>query len=250
MQTDHTFTIKTESFEGPLDVLLSLIEKRKLLINDISLVKVTDEYIKYIEEHQNHSISETSNFILIASTLLLIKSKSLLPTLSLSEEEEGAIEDLELRLQIYKRVREASELVQSRFGNNYMFQKKFVRNKEDIVFAPSSQIKIPLLHLAIQSVINALPKVEKLPKAIVRKVISLEEMMSRLTKRIQGSIQMSFKEFSKDEGKDKEELKRNLIVSFLAMLELVKQGGLLVRQEEHFDDIHMESQSVSTPFYG
>lgn len=249
METEGTFKIKTESFEGPLDVLLTMIEKRKLLINDISLAQVTDDYVKYVEDNPSDSISETSHFILIASTLLLIKSKSLLPTLQLSEEEEGTIEDLELRLKIYKRVKEAAEKVSERFGNHYMFQKRYVKPKGEVTFAPSSQIQIPSLALAIKSVINALPKIEKLPKAVVRKVMSLDEMMTKLTKRIQGSIQMSFKEFSKNPSENKVEVKLNLIVSFLAMLELVKQGGLLVRQEGHFNDIQMESKDVATPNY-
>jgi hypothetical protein len=71
--------IKSEIFEGPLDLLLSLIEKRKLLINEVSLAKITDDYIAHIQNASEQSMRDQSNFILIASTLLLIKSKSLLP---------------------------------------------------------------------------------------------------------------------------------------------------------------------------
>src|SRR4249920_742770 len=101
------FRIKTEVFEGPLDLLLSLVEKRKLFINDISLAKVTDDFIAYIQKFDNMPMADSAQFILIASTLLLIKSKSLLPSLTLSEDEEEGIHDLETRLKIYQRIKEA-----------------------------------------------------------------------------------------------------------------------------------------------
>ena len=94
----HSFAIKTEVFEGPLDLLIDLVERRKLLINDISLAAVTDEYIEHVSRMQERSLSGTAHFVQLAATLLLIKSKSLLPVLELTDEEEHAIEDLEERL--------------------------------------------------------------------------------------------------------------------------------------------------------
>ena len=74
-----SFIVKQQHFEGPLDLLLSLIEKRKLFINDIALAKVTDDFISHIQSLNQFPMADSANFILIASTLLLIKSKSLLP---------------------------------------------------------------------------------------------------------------------------------------------------------------------------
>jgi len=91
-----------------------------------------------------------------------------------------------------------------------------------------------------------MPKVESLPKAIVQKVMSLEEMMSNLTKRVQSSIRTSFRDFS---GFGKRE-KVHVIVSFLAVLELVKQGLVNVIQNERHHDIEIESESVGLPNYG
>jgi segregation and condensation protein A len=94
-ENNTIYKVKTETFEGPLDLLLSLIEKRKLFINDISLAKVADDYVSHIQSLGNFPIADSANFILIASTLLLIKSKSLLPQLTLSEEEQTNVDDLE-----------------------------------------------------------------------------------------------------------------------------------------------------------
>jgi segregation and condensation protein A len=115
------FIVKTQSFEGPLDLLLELIEKKKLFISDISLAQVTDDFIEHIKNMGDIAIGESAHFILVASTLLLIKSKSLLPSLVLTEEEQGDIRNLEARLKIYKRIKEASQNVAKMFGDEVIF---------------------------------------------------------------------------------------------------------------------------------
>ncbi|MFA7193985.1 MAG: ScpA family protein [Candidatus Paceibacterota bacterium] len=239
------FKIKTEVFEGPLELLLSLIEKRKLLINDISLAQVTDDFIKYLESHPEMPINQSSQFIVIASTLLLIKSKSLLPTLTLTEEENKNVEDLELRLKIYQKYKEAGEKLSEIFGKSPLFERNFVPTNDTVIFAPSKNISIESLKEAGFRVLQKIPKVEKLPQAIVRKVVSLEETMQKLTSRIKSSLQMSFKDFA---GVGKAE-KVNVIVSFIAMLELVKQGMIAVTQSDAYEDIKMETKDISTPNY-
>src|SRR3990167_10380841 len=110
------FAVKTQVFEGPLDLLLELISKRKLFVNDVSLSQVTDDFIAYIQEHDEFPLSESAEFILVASTLMLIKSRSLLPTLELTEEEEESIHDLEDRLALYARTKELAVELKSIFG--------------------------------------------------------------------------------------------------------------------------------------
>jgi segregation and condensation protein A len=242
---DQQFKIKTEVFEGPLELLLNLIEKRKLFINDIALAKVTDDFIAYIKSFEHFPIADSANFILIASTLLLIKSKSLLPTLDLTEEEQASIEDLEARLKIYARMKELSVHVKANFGKQILFAKE--NSKIEVkVFSPHAKMTLPNLVAAMLDVIKNFPKKEILPKAIVRKVISLEDMIVRLTERVSSSLKMSFREFA---NVNKEE-KVNVIISFLAMLELVKQGVINVVQEQKFDDIKMETAGeISVPKY-
>jgi segregation and condensation protein A len=247
------FYIKTAAFEGPLDLLLTLIEKRKLLINDIALAKVTDDYITHVGQFEQFPISDSANFILIASTLLLIKSKSLLPSLPLTEEEQGSIEDLEFRLKLYKRIKELSIGVQQRFGKQIIFSRQESRIAAP-VFSPEPDLKsaenapgqaATTLLAALREVIKNLPQHEILPKAIVRQVISLEEMIESLTVRIKSGLRMSFREFARI-GKEE---KVNIIVSFLAMLELVKQGVINVAQESRFRDIQMETEQIGVPKY-
>ncbi|MDQ5948931.1 MAG: Segregation and condensation protein [Patescibacteria group bacterium] len=238
------YTIKTHVFEGPLDALLALIEKRKLFINDISLAQVADDYIAYVKSLDNFPIADSAHFILIASTLVLIKSKSLLPTLSLSQEEEKSIDDLEHRLREYQKYKALSIHLRERFGI-HMSYIRLPSKETKVVFAPSKQTKVSRLHEVIREVIRAIPKKEFVPKAVVQKVISLEEMMSDLAERITSNLKMSFKDFSGMGKKDKV----TVIVGFLAMLELVKQGIIHVRQDKDFHDIEMETESVGIPRY-
>ncbi|HRH26824.1 MAG TPA: segregation/condensation protein A [Parcubacteria group bacterium] len=238
------YLVKTHIFEGPLETLLSLIEKRKLFINDISLAQVADDYIAYVKTLENFPLADSSHFILIASTLVLIKSKSLLPDLQLTPEEQEDIHDLEDRLKQYQKYKALSVHLKERFGIHIEYLRLPSKEKK-IVFTPDINTSISKIFETVKSVIQNIPKKEFVPKAIVQKVISLEEMMTSLSERITKSFKMSFKDFS---GHGKAE-KVNVIVSFLAMLELVKQGIINVRQDADFQDIEMETQSVGVPRY-
>ncbi len=238
------FKIKTEVFEGPLDLLLTLVEKRKLFIGDIALAKVTDDFIEHIKNFDKLPMGESAQFILVASTLLLIKSKSLLPSLTLTEEEEEGIHDLEIRLKIYKRIKDASVHVKELFGDEMIFLPSQMKPVEP-VFSPHESMTLLSLAEAIRDIVKHLPKKEAIPKAVIKKVVSLEEMIDNLTKRITQGLRMSFKEFSSQHKAERV----NVIVSFLAMLELVKQGVIQAHQDDTYGDIHMETQSVGVPRY-
>lgn len=240
----ENYNVKTEIFEGPLDVLLNLIEKRKLLINDISLSKVADDYISYIRGLGEIPLADTAQFVLIASTLILIKSKSLLPGIELSEEEQGSIDDLEHRLKMRQKYKELSIHVKKLFGRHMLFYK--LPKKETVtVFSPDKSTTKAGLLAKMQYVLANIPKIETLPKTMVKKVISLEEAIVSLTERINKTLKMNFKDFAKG-GKAE---KVTVIVSFLAMLELVKQGIIAVRQDKAFHDIEMETSTVGVPRY-
>ncbi|MDE1874725.1 MAG: segregation/condensation protein A [Patescibacteria group bacterium] len=241
-----TFTVKQEHFEGPLELLLDLIEKRKLFVNDVSLAKVADDYIAYVKHLTEFPVADSAQFVLVASTLLLIKSKSLLPTLDLTTEEQASIDDLNHRLRIYERMRELSVRLRPLFGKNVLFPRG--ERRLDPVFSPDADMTAANIFSAAGRVLASLPKKEFLPKVVVDKVLSLEEMISNLTKRVTESLRMSFREFTGESGGQNSK-KVDVIVSFLAMLELVKQGLINVVQERHFDDIVMETESVGIPKY-
>lgn len=234
------YSVKTSVFEGPFGLLLDLVEKRKLFVSDVSLAQVTDDFIKYIETHEEFPISESAEFIVVASTLMLIKSRSLLPNLTLTEEEEASIEDLELRLKLYARVKELSAEIKKIFGKKIIFEKS-PSKKNAVVFSPDSKTDIKNLSDTLFKMLETLPKKEPIPKATVRKMISLEETIEKLAQRISKNTKLNFSSFA---GKDK----ISIIVGFLAMLELVKRGALRVTQEGR-GEIKMETEEVGVPVY-
>lgn len=240
------FTVKTHTFEGPLDLLLSLIEKRKLLINDISLATVTEDYIKHVNELAEYKIADRADFIVVASTLILIKSRSLLPTISITDEEEGSIQELENRLVQYKRIKELSMYIKELYGKNVSYVRREVKWQE-VVFRASPQITLQSVAENIGSILDSFPVFQKLPEVVVQKIKSLEEAMDDLSVRIKSALKMSFKELT-GEIKNKED-KINVIVTFLALLELVKQGVIDASQQGLFDSINIETDSVNLPKY-
>ena len=237
------FSIKTEAFEGPLELLLDLVEKRKLLINDISLAEVTDEYMQQVSIMQELSLPNTAQFINLAATLLLIKSKSLLPVLDLTPEEEEGIDDLELRLRRYQMYRDIAQDIESIFGKTVTHERQFASDTKPL-FVTDKFTTLDGLEESIGSVLVSLPKKEIKPKVQVKKVISLEDMMTRLHSRIETQMKLTFSELLEDSTE-----KTNVVVAFLAILESVKQGTILAEQMHRFKEIEIEQEKAQTPRY-
>ncbi len=242
------YKVKTSAFEGPLDVLLSLIEARKLFVNEISLAEVTNDYITYIKSlsEENKNINDVSYFVLIAATLILIKSKSLLPNLSLTEDETEKIVDLEARLKLYQIIKNASIEVKNNFGIKIIFS-PVDRVWSDPLFSPDPTITISNMAKCIEDVLAQVPKKEvKLPEIEIKRIINIDEVINNLTDRIQSAMNLSFREFSKSHGAESgEEAKVHVIVSFLAMLELVREGLIDVIQNASFEDIEINKQPLT-----
>ncbi len=238
--TISKYTVKSGSFEGPLDLLLSLIESRKLFVNEISLSEVTNDYISYTKNLAAMNMDDVSSFIVIAAALILIKSRSLLPNMELTTDEEEKIVDLEKRLRLYQLIKDSSIHIKNQFGASPLyFAPPQVDNSP--IFSPDPKITIGSLLEAVGEVIARIPKKEFLPEVAIRKVISIEEMIDNLTSRITTTMKLSFNSFAKSGAStaDIKEQKVYVIVSFLAMLELVREGILDVVQSNNFGDMEL-----------
>ncbi len=235
--------IKTQVFEGPLELLIELVEKRKLLINDISLAKVTDEYMAKVSSMQEESLPNTAQFVQLAATLLLIKSKSLLPVLELSSEEEESIEALEDRLKRYQFYRDLAKDIELQFGRKVAHERKFVPTVTR-EFTPDNFTTLAALHTAMRELLTELPIATPTVKARVKPLVSLEEMIVRLEERIAKASKTTLRELTGHTAEQKE-----VIVGFLAILESVKQGQVLVAQLHCFTDIEVTKERLATPKY-
>ena len=237
------FTVQAQGHEGPLELILELIEKRKLLVNELSLSQVTDDFISYVRSHEAFPMEDATGFIGVAPTLLLIKSRSLLPELELSTDEEEDVEDLTRRLTQYEKAREASRLLAQLFGQQVMVSAG--EKAPEPIFAPSRALTLEALERAFTDALTSLEKEkETLPEARVRPTISLEEVMDDLKSRVERALTLSFKDFA---GEKTERVE--MIVSFLALLELVKQGNVDAEQFGAFGDIRITNTGTGVPRY-
>ncbi len=243
--TNYTgFTIRTDSFEGPFELIIELIDRRKLSVNELSLTQITDDYIAFVRGHEAFPMEDAAQFIGVAATLLLIKSKSLIPELELSSEEEEDVDDLKRRLMQYEKVREAMKELSRVFGKAVLVSSG--ERAPEPMFVPSRDLTVDKLSEALRGALQALEKAEeKMPEVRVRPLVTIEEMMDTLLKRVQTAMTLSFSDFSKGSAE-----KVEVIVSFLALLELVKQGAVDALQHDPFEDIRITNTSAGVPRYG
>jgi segregation and condensation protein A len=226
------YLVKQEKFEGPLELLLDLIEKEKLSITEISLSGVADEYIAHIRTLANIDPEELAEFLVVAAQLMLIKSRSLLPSLELSPEEEGSIEELEQRMREYQKIRElARELKKLEVLKNHILVREAFYGQNPIFYPPPS-FSPNILRVSFAAFLAALPKIEKLAEEKIKKIISLEEKISHIRSFLSDRLERAFSEIIKGAAG-----KVDIIVSFLAILELAKQKFVDIRQEKLFEDI-------------
>lgn len=230
-----TYTVKQEKFEGPLDLLLELIQQEKLSINEISLATVTDEFVAYLRKLEREDGADPevlAEFLVVASQLLLIKSRSLLPQFQASPEEEESIAELENRLREYQRLKElAQELGRMSHGGQKSFSREAYLGRPQ-VFSPPEGITVSILAGAFRRVLETIPKMEKLVEEKIKRVISLEEKIRELQIFLKEKVERAFSEIVSG-AKERVEV----IVSFLALLELAKQKLISVEQRGLFADI-------------
>ncbi len=241
------FQIQTESFEGPIDALLQMIEKRKLAISDVSLSDITDDYLRFVQNlSYQQNLSNITHFIMVAAILTLIKSKSILPSIDLTEEEEGDIEGLKKRLELLALYKDMANILKDKYTKKrYSFYSR--APKRDVVFEPAGNINKTSLSQAFSDVIALVPKKTNTEKEASMKIsIHIEELMNSLEDRMKKGV-VNFNQFIKNfshEKKHDKEIRTYQVVGFLAMLEMVKNGVLEVMQKQNFESIHMSSSSI------
>lgn len=233
-----SYNIKLEQFEGPLDLLLQLTEQEKLDITRVSLAQIADQYLEYIANAQNITLAHLADFLTVASRLILIKSKALLPLLEFTEEEEEEIKDLEYQLAEYKKFKEAAQSLAGIFNAPGMCFSREGFLGLGAVFYPPENITGEDLARTFAKVLGEIPVAEKLEEEMVKEILTLEDKIVHLQDMLREKVQTSFSQLVAN-AKDKVEV----VVSFLAMLELVKQKIIHVEQGELFSEIHLKHKS-------
>jgi segregation and condensation protein A len=229
------YSVSIEHFEGPLDLLLQLIESEKMEITGISLLQVTEPFVKHVREnHGKIAPEDLADFLVVAAKLVYLKSKALLPHLYDPLLEEGP--DLETQLRLYKTFVEASSKIAllEKLGKSSYARTYRVPKQEGPIFTPPQGITGALLQELYRQAIRRIEPLIALPKASMERAITIEAKIEQLRLRVGKLIQSSFHRFL-SESQDRHEM----VVSFLALLELIKQRIVNVEQENHFSDIRL-----------
>lgn len=228
--------IKLEKFEGPLGLLLQLIEKEEMDITQISLAKIADQYIEYIRSSDNLKPEEMADFLVVAAKLLLIKSRALLPFLRGEEEEE--IEEFEQQLRMYKEFLEAAKKLEAIIGKKkFSFAREFDRRailQSAQIFSPPKKLTAGELASVFSEIIKTIKPVEKLEEKSLERAVSIEDKILAIQETLVNRLKISFNNILASA-----ENKTEIIVSFLALLELIKQRNVVVAQGEMFGEIEI-----------
>lgn len=229
--------IKLEKFEGPLSLLLQLIEKEKMDVTQVSLANVAGQYVSYIREAKNIIPEEMADFLVVAARLLLIKSKALLPYLYPEEEED--IQDFEDQLKMYREFLEATRKLEKILGKKkFMFAREFNRKSvlnQTSSFSPPKNIKIKDIKEVFSDLLFRSRPEEKLEEEILDRKINIEDKIIFIQNSLLNRVNMSFNKIIAG-AKNKTEI----VVSFLAILELMRQREIILNQDGLFTEILIE----------
>ena len=237
--------VKLDAFEGPLDLLLHLIEKNKVSIYDIPIVEITNQYMEYIQEMERvTSMESMSEFLVMAATLLKIKSRMLLP----KEEKEDPREELVQRLVEYKMCRYAAgELKDMSVDAEKVFYKpetipKEIKEYEEPICPEEivGDVTLERLNQVFQMVMRRKKDREDPVRSrfgkIEREKYKVEDRMNDIRRQIRGLRRINFRTLL-----DIQPTKEKVIVTFLAVLELMKVGDITVSQDSNFGEIYMDA---------
>lgn len=235
MGTKNVFTrmslldIKLEQFSGPLDLLLSLIAEEKLDITTIALSHVTEQYLQYLEQAGEKNADELADFLVVATRLLLLKSRALIPQLS-PEPDDGP--SLEAQLRLYKVFVDVSKKIQRLWLSPNRGEWRIEPLRRAEAFVPPDHVDLARLHGTMVQLINRLRPPKALPRTVIDKSVSVQEKIDYIRELFRRVKACSFHEMM-----NQSRSRTEIIVSFMAVLELMKQQVIIITQEEQFGDI-------------
>lgn len=218
------FTVAQDQFSGPLGVLLELIERKELDITKVTLAKVAEDFLRYVEEAKVPP-DELADFLLVASRLIYLKSRELMPYLRMADEEEG-VESLAEQLRIYREFAAAATRLETQYMRDVLMARPYVRPKAaEPKFVPPEGVTAGRLAETYRLVLKRLEPFFALSQTSMERVKSVEERIEELQEALTARASMNFQEVVRG-GR-----KIDVVVSFLALLELLRRN--VVKAEQH-----------------
>ena len=241
----NKYSIKLDNFEGPLDLLCHLIDKNKMDIYDINLSEITDQYIEYIKQMEQMNLEVTSEFLVMSSTLLYLKSKHLLPKTQ-EEEEEITEEELIRRIIDYKKYKEITKKLKANFLE---YSKRFYKMAEEI--------ELPKQKIEIEYNSEMIPKIyknilQKNTEKINENAANIEKIAITETYSVGDTVKEMFRALVKYKKftfnklfSVKKHNKREVVTAFSGLLEMSRRNKVITEQNELFGDIEVEKSKKS-----
>lgn len=251
------YEIKLEQFSGPLEKLLELIEAEKMNVNEVSMAKVTDGFLKYLEKFRQGGTERAgddttkfrvdlrvlADFIAVASKLIFLKSKYILPGLALTEEEETDIKELEERLKRYQALKPAMKHLNALWRESHRsYSRPYFLGRgggfgsglagtEQRVFYPGNNLDIAALQTSLEKIFETVKTYAFETQTIKEKIVSLEEKISEVLGRVKAEGDLQFRRITSEKSRSE------MIVLFLAILHLAREQIILLEQMDNFSDI-------------
>ena len=239
------YAIKIENFEGPLDLLCHLIDKNKMDIYDININEITEQYIEYLNEMEELNLEITSEFLVMASTLLYIKSRNLIPRQDDEEEEELTEEELIKQIIEYKKYKEISNKIRENYN---IYSKRFFSKAENITL-PNQEIEEDYPEGIISDVYEKLVKrnsdkinknAKNIEKIAITDTYTVHNKVKEIFKALIKKKKIVFNKMFSTKEKDKQEV----VTAFTGLLELSRRSKVTTTQKEQFGDIIVEKKKA------
>ena len=227
-------------FEGPLDLLLHLIKKSKMEIFDIEISDITNKYLNYIEKMSEMNLDIASEYLVMASELVEMKSRKLLPTLydkDEEESEENPEEELKRRLEEYKKYKESTEVFRSLEKNRLSYYTKapeILKNYSEEKLVNDGSVGVTDLLEAFKKLLEREQYNKPLNTKIARKELSVKERVAKIRDILREKKKVNFVELFDDFSKP------YVVVTFLSVLEMAKNREITLKQDNNFSDIYLE----------
>ncbi|PLX26521.1 hypothetical protein C0581_04280 [Candidatus Parcubacteria bacterium] len=230
----NNIRVQFKEFDGPLDLLLSLVDEKKMEITEVSISSVTEPFLGYLDTLEEKDAQELADFLVVAAKLLLMKSRTLLPQFAPEEDDGISLED---QLRLYRRFVDVSKKVNTLWLDDS--KKSYGRVeppvRSDEVIKPENMSQ-DTMHASMVQLVKRLAPPKPLPETQIDKTVSMKEKIDTLHKLLKKGKEVSFQTLLSDAS-----TKTEVIVSFLAILELVKQKDIYLQQDNHFSDIVIAS---------
>lgn len=225
--------VSAATFNGPLDLLLQLIEREELDITQVSLAKITEGYIAELQALEELPLDELSEFLVVAAKLLLIKSRVMLPGEPIEDE---VASDLERQLRMYKAFVDASKHIAKLYNRKKVSYPRDGWVNVEPIFNPPPGVAPTTLRGIFSEILHELEPIVRLPETVIIRTINIREKISQIRDLL---IQEKTTSFHRLLGQAQN--KTEVVVTFLALLELVKQRTITLDQPEPNGDVHVQA---------